>query len=118
MRKTFFIWLFITAAFFANGQGKTLYTVNFVKPKPGMKSGFEGNWKTHVAKFHKTSDKRVVYEILSGPRSGSYLIVEGPVSYGDMDVEKPNAKQHGLDLEKSFSPFLEDNTMNATYRWD
>src|SRR5437868_10204275 len=55
MRKTFFIWLFIVAAFCASGQGKTLYTVNFVKPKPGMKSTFETNWKLHLAKFHKTS---------------------------------------------------------------
>jgi hypothetical protein len=118
MRKTIFIWLFIAVAFFANGQGKTLYTVNFVKPKAGMKSTFEAHWKTHLATFHKTSDKRNVYEILSGPHSGTYCIVEGPISYADMDVDKPNAKAHGLDLEKNFSPFLENNTMNGTYRWD
>jgi hypothetical protein len=118
MRKTFFIWLFIAATFFASGQGKTLYTVNFVKPKPGMKSTFEANWKTHLAKFHKTSDKRNVFEIVSGARNGTYCILEGPISYADMDVDKPMAKEHGLDLEKSFSPFLEDNTMNGTYRWD
>jgi hypothetical protein len=35
-----------------------------------------------------------------------------------MDVDKPNAKAHGLDLEKNFQPFLEDNAMNGTYRWD
>ena len=33
MKKTFFLWLFIAAAFFANGQGNTLYEVNVVKPK-------------------------------------------------------------------------------------
>lgn len=118
MKKTFFLWLFIAAAFLANSQGKTLYTVNFVKPKPGMKSTFEVHWKTHLAKFHKTSDKRNVYEIMSGAHIGTYCIVEGPFSYADMDVEKPMAKEHGLDLEKSFQPFLEDNTMNGTYRWD
>ena len=118
MRKTFFIWLFIAAAFFASGQGQTLYTVNFVKPKPGMKSTFETNWKLHLAKFHKTSDKRNVYEIMSGAHQGTYCIVEGPLSYADMDVDKPNAKAHGLDLEKTFSPYLEDNTVNGTYRWD
>jgi hypothetical protein len=118
MKKTFFLWLFIAAAFFASGQGKTLYTVNVVKPKAGMKSTFETNWKAHMAKFHKTDDKRNVYEVVSGPHSGEYHIVEGPVAYADMDAEKPNGKEHGLDLEKNFSPFLRDETMNATYRHD
>ena len=72
MKKTFFLWLFIAVAFFANGQGKTLYEVNFVKPKPGMRSTFEANWKAHLAKFHKTDDKRTVYEVVSGPHSGEY----------------------------------------------
>ena len=118
MRKTFFLWLFIAAAFVVNGQGKTLYTVNFIKPKSGMRSAFEASWKTHLAKFHKTEDKRNVYEIMSGPDIGGYQIVEGPIAYADMDLEKPNAKEHGLDLEKSFYPMLEDKRMTATYRWD
>lgn len=118
MRKSFFLWLFIAAAFFASGQGKTLYTVNFVKPKAGMRSAFETNWKAHLAKFHKTDDKRMVYEVVSGSHIGEYHIVEGPIGYADMDTEKPNAKEHGADLEKNFSPYLEDERMNATYRHD
>ena len=118
MKKTFFLWLFIVTVFIANGQGKTLYKVNFVKPKAGMKSTFEAKWKAHMAQFHMTDDKRTVYEVLSGPHSGEYQIVEGPISYADMDIERPNAKEHGLDLEKNFSPYLEPNSMNATYRWD
>ncbi len=118
MKKTFFLWLCIAAAFLASGQGKTLYKVNFVKPKAGMRSTFETNWKAHLAKFHKTDDKRTVYEVMSGPNSGTYHIVEGPISYADMDVERPNGKEHGMDLEKTFSPYLEPNSMNATYRHD
>lgn len=118
MKKTFFLWLFIAVAFFASGQGKTLYTVNFVKPKANQKSAFEKNWKLHLAKFHKTSDKRNVYEVISGPYMGYYHIVEGPISYADMDMTKPNTKEHGMDLEKTFFPMLEDNRMNATYQWD
>lgn len=112
------MWLFIAISFFATGQGKTLYTVNFVKPKPGMKSAFEASWKTHLATYHKTDDKRMVYEVMSGPRTGEFHIVEGPIAYADMDAEKPNAKAHWLDLEKSFFPMLEDERMNGTYRWD
>jgi len=83
-----------------------------------MKSTFEANWKAHLAKFHKTADKRNVYEVMSGPNMGYYHIVEGPISFADMDSEKPMAKEHALDLEKTFFPMLEDARMNATYRWD
>ena len=117
MKKTFFLWLFIAAAFFANGQGNTLYEVNVVKPKAGMKSAFEASWKAHLDKYHKTSDKRTVYEVTSGPQSGSYVIVEGPFSYADMDKTLPNAKEHGLDLEKNFEPKLEPGSQNFITRW-
>jgi hypothetical protein len=117
MKKTLIMWLFIAASFFVSAQN-TLYTVNFVKPKPGMKSTFEAKWKAHLAMYHKATDKRMVYEVLSGPHIGSYHIVEGPLSFADMDKDKPMAKEHGLDLEKNFSPYIEDNSMNGTYRWD
>ncbi|HEX2683996.1 MAG TPA: hypothetical protein VHL77_08680 [Ferruginibacter sp.] len=118
MKKAIFVWLFMVIAFMVNGQGKTLYTVNMVKPKAGQKANFEAAWKAHAAKYHKTSDKRTVYEILSGPYTGYYQIVEGPISYADMDAEKPMAKEHSLDLDKNYFPMLEDQRMNATYRWD
>lgn len=117
MRKLFFLWLFIAASFLANGQGNTLYTVNFVKPKAAMKSAFEAAWKSHLAKFHNTTDKRTVYEVMSGPNIGTYHIVEGPFSYADMDKEKTNAKDHGLELEKTIFNMVESSS-NATYRWD
>lgn len=118
MRRSLFLWLFVTAGFFANGQGKTLYEVNVLKPKPGMKSAFETAWKAHIAKFHKSDDKRRVYEVLSGPHMGEYHIVEGPFAYADMDIDRPNAKDHGMDLEKTFSPLVEPTGMNATFRSD
>jgi hypothetical protein len=117
MRKTFFLWLFIAVAFFAHSQGSTLYKVNILKPKAGMKSAFEASWKLHMDKFHKTSDKRNVYEVTSGPDNGSYVVVEGPISYADMDKTIPTAKEHGLDLEKNFSPKLEPGSQNFIAQW-
>jgi hypothetical protein len=89
-----------------------------VKPKAGMRSTFETKWKAHLAQFHETDNKSTVYEVLSGPHTGEYHIVEGPISYADMDIDMPNAKEHGLDLEKNFSPYLEPNSMNGTFCWD
>lgn len=118
MKKTFLLWLLIAVAYFASGQGKTLYTVNFVKPKSGMKSAFEASWKKHMATYHKTDNKRMVYEVMSGTHMGEFHIVEGPFAFADLDAERPNTKEHLLDLEKNFFPMLEDERLNATYRWD
>lgn len=81
-----------------------------------MKSAFEASWKTHLNAYHRATDKRNVYEVTSGPENGSYVIVEGPFSYADMDKAKPNAKAHGLDLEKNISPKLEPGSQNFIAR--
>jgi len=117
MKKLFFTWLLMAGTIVSFAQGKTLYSVSTVKPKAGMRSTFEANWKAHLAKYHTKADPRVVYEITTGEHSGTYLIVEGPISYADMDVKLPNDKEHALDLEKNFSPFIESN-LSETYRYD
>jgi hypothetical protein len=118
MRKQFFVWLFLASAFFVSGQGNTLYVINSVTPKPGNKMAFETAWKTHAAKFHKSSDKRSVYEIMSGDHIGTYLIMEGPFSFADLDKDKPMAKEHAADLDKNYFPILEDERSNAYFRLD
>lgn len=109
--------LLCAATVTAFGQGSTLYRVNVLKPKAGMTSVFEESWKLHLAKFHNATDKRSVYQVTNGPESGSYVIVEGPISYADMDKVNPTAKEHSLDLEKNFSPKLDVTGNNSIYRW-
>lgn len=109
--------LFCAISISGFSQGKTLYRVNVLKPKQGMGSAFEETWKTHMNKFHGSSDKRTVWEITSGPDNGSLVVVEGPISYADMDVVKPNSKEHGLDIEKNFSSKLEPGSVNGLFRW-
>ncbi len=117
MRKTFFLWLLLAATIFANGQGSTLYRVNVVKPKLAMRSAFEASWITHLNQFHNTTDKRNVYEVVSGPELGSFVIVEGPFSYADMDKTSPTAKEHLLDLEKNYFPKLENTNGSFMVSW-
>ena len=109
--------LLCAATITAFGQGNTLYKINVVKPKAGMKSAFEDSWKMHLNKFHTGTDKRMVYEVISGSESGSYVLVEGPESYADMDKTLATAKEHTLDLEKNFTPKLEVTGTNSIYRW-
>ena len=99
------------------GQGSTLYRVNVVKPKAGMQSAFEASWKIHLDKFHKSTDKRMVSQIIDGTMNGGYVIVEGPISYADMDKDIPTAKEHTLDLEKTFTPKLDVTGNNSIFRW-
>lgn len=118
MKQSVLSWLLVATTCISYGQGKTLYEVNMVKPKPGMNSTFESKWKTHATTFHKNNDKRMVYEIITGPYAGYFQIVEGPMSYADMDLENPTDKAHLLDLEKNYFPLLDENRLHGIYRWD
>jgi hypothetical protein len=77
---------------------------------------FEAAYKQHVAKFHKADEKINVYEIMSGPNTGFYHLVNAGRSYADFDKERPDAAAHNLDLDKTFFPLL-DETINATFRF-
>ncbi len=101
----------------AYSQNANLSTVNTVRPKKGQKMAFEASWKQHLAKFHKADNKQAVYEILSGPHIGSFHLVNGQRSFADMDKDRADATAHNLDLDKTFFPLLEDQSMNATYRF-
>lgn len=116
MRKIFLLLLLaVTVSSF--GQGKTIYSVSWVKPKIGMTSAFETAWKAHVAKFHNGDDKRTVMEITSGDRSGYYQFIEGPMSYADMDVEKTNQTAHDLDYEKNVAVTLAEESGTYYYQY-
>ena len=105
MRKIFFL-LMLAASLNSFSQGKTIYSVSYVKPKIGMTSAFEAAWKAHLAKYHNGDDKRFVYEILSGDMAGYYAFIEGPFSLADMDAEKPGQAGHDQDYEKTVAPTL------------
>lgn len=109
MKKIFLLLLsFITLA--AYSQQSKIFTVHNITVKNGQKMAFEAAYKQHVAKFHKDDKEKVrVFEILSGPNAGSYQIVSGPSTYADMDRERSDNTVHGIDLDKSFFAYLENN---------
>jgi hypothetical protein len=116
MRKIFLL-LLMAVSVNTFGQGKTIYSVSWVKPKIGMTTAFETAWKAHLAKFHNGDDKRTVLEITSGDRTGSYMLVEGPMSYADMDVEKSNQAAHDADYEKTVAPTLAEESGTYYYQY-
>jgi hypothetical protein len=115
--KRFVFLLLVAVSFSAFAQKSMLYVVNTVKPKPGQRMAFEAAYKAHVAKFHKTSQKIFVDEILSGPYAGYYHVVNGPTNFEELDAVRPDDNEHNTDLDKNYAVYLE-NRMNGTYRWE
>ena len=115
MRKLLFIAITFacTTAF---SQGKTLYDVEMVQTKMGQGNAYEKSWKNHVAKFHNGDNKRYVYEILTGSNSGNFLVVSGPSSVADMDIERANSAAHSADYDMSVTPAVANITTAGTYR--
>jgi hypothetical protein len=108
--------IFMMVTYVAYTQQANLFTVHMVKPKNGQKMAFEAAYKTHVAKFHKT-DKVTVYEVLSGPRTGYYHVVSGPSTFADLDKERADRQVHGVDLDRNFFAYLENEGQTIYARW-
>jgi hypothetical protein len=116
MRKLFLAALLLGTGYVFS-QGKTLYGIALVQPKPGQTHAFEAAWKAHLAKYHNGDSKRTVYEILSGDNAGTYQMLEGPFTYADMDKELPNEKVHSQDFFTTISPKLDMDKEGYTYKW-
>jgi len=116
MRQLLFV-LCTVASISVLAQGNTLFSVEMVKPKTGQASAFETAWKMHLTKFHNGDSKRAVYEILSGPNTGCYLLVDGPSSFADMDKERADMAAHDKDYETNCASKVEMDGGNMVYRW-
>jgi hypothetical protein len=58
-----------------------------------------------------------VYEVQSGVRSGYYYLVEAPISYADLDNERPTDKAHDLDFLNTVTSKLEVDNGPEYYRY-
>ncbi len=118
MKKIILI-LLLSAAGNVYAQTKTLSSVNIVKPKPGQWAAFEDSWKAHLGKYHvkDTTNKRYVYEVQSGVRSGYYYLVEADISYADLDIERTTDKAHDLDFLNTVTNKLDIDNGPEYYRF-
>ena len=87
-----------------------------VQTKMGHGNAYEKAWKNHVTKFHNGDDKRYVYEILTGNNSGNFIVVSGPSSVADMDIERSNSAAHSSDYDMSVTPAVANVSTAGTYR--
>src|SRR5438874_6481395 len=117
MRKILFF-LLIAGTVNTFAQTSSLVGVLLVTPKIGQEQNFETAWIAHLKKFHQadTTDRRGVFEITSGPHTGSYYLTNGSMSWADLDIERSNDKAHDMDYASGISPKVESQSGETIYR--
>lgn len=73
----------------------------------GQNDMFEKALAAHNKKFHNADPFKVgVSEVKSGPASGSYTLVMGPVTFTQIGG-RPNSPEHNADWQKNVMPYVE-----------
>lgn len=92
------------------GQNKNVISTNRAFPKVDKVLEFEKALATHAGKYHTGDWKWQVFEIQSGPDAGGYHIVEGPLSWEQLDTRGNLGEEHNIDWNKNVAVFLTDKT--------
>src|SRR5689334_19999555 len=80
------------------------FEVIYVKPKLDKVDLFKKALTAHNKKYHATAPYKVnVYSVDTGPNSGAYAWVMGPVTWTQMDGA-PGQGEHIMDWEKNVNP--------------
>lgn len=83
------------------------FEVIYVKPKLDKVDLFKKALTAHNKKYHATAPYKVsVYSVDTGPYSGAYAWVMGPVTWTQMDAA-PGQGEHIVDWEKNINPNCE-----------
>jgi hypothetical protein len=95
--------------------------VNMATPKPGMQAQFEEGRKRHSA-FHaaqKDTWNILVWEVVTGDRSGSYMMASGGHNWKDLDGREAYDKIDAPDVAKNLEPYISNTTRSYyVYRDD
>jgi len=93
----------------AQTQPNTLCDVREAKPKPGAKAQFETGMKAHMAWHRKQNDTWSwgVFEILTGPKQGSYYVVSCGHDWKDLAALDVNTTAHDADMAATILPHVE-----------
>jgi len=100
LKKLGTVLLFMVGFTFAGlaQSGSVMFMSETLDPIPGHSSQLEKGVKAHNAKYHASGEaKATLSSILTGPRSGQYAWVQGPMSYASMD--KPLSAEHNADWD-------------------
>lgn len=91
-------------------QTKNVVSTNRAFPKIDKVLEFEKALATHAQKYHTGDWKWQVFEIQSGPDAGGYHIVEGPLSWEQLDTRGNLGDEHNIDWNKNVAMYLTDKS--------
>jgi len=114
------IFLLLVFPSFCLAQDKNVISVTRVFPKTDRVAAFEKALAAHAQKFHKGTWAWKVFTIETGPDANGYNIVEGPMSWDDVDNRGDLGKEHMADWNMNVTPLLIDrgNVSYSVYRPD
>lgn len=89
------------------GAKPTVTQVFVAKPNPNQAAQFDAGLKKHMEwhKAQKDSWTYIAYQIMSGPETGSYVIVTGGHQWADFDARTPMMPADGADARMNIGPF-------------
>jgi hypothetical protein len=86
---------------------KNTITTHRVWVKSGHEAAFKAALAAHAQKYHTGSWKWRVSDVVSGPDSGSFQIVEGPNSWTDLESRGDLGAEHSKDYQNNVQPHIE-----------
>ena len=110
--------LFLLCSTASLAQETTIYENIILTPIKQMEGKLMEGVKLHNAKYHsKGKSTATLYSILSGPNSGKFVWLDGPMTYADLD-QQPDAA-HMADWGKNIQSYITDEKIkHAQLHWE
>lgn len=115
----FFILVSLAAAGAQTPERNVLSSYRIL-PMPGKDARLRKALMEHAAKYHTGPWKWRVFQVLSGPDEGSYMVNEGVNSWTDLEGRKDISEDHQRDYERTVLPLSEKTFPSSflTYQKD
>ncbi len=117
MKRSLLLWALLVCAAgsaWPQAQSNPVGEVHFNKPKAGMQFQYEEARKRHMA-WHKAQNDKwswVTWEILTGPRTGAYMIVSPGHRWAEFDAREQFNMADAADADKNMGGLLADEGMS------
>jgi len=98
---------------FAISQTKNVVSSDRLFPKNDKIEEFEKALAAHAQKYHTGDWSWRVYDILSGPDAGGYMVTEGPSSWEQLDSRGDISPEHKMDFMKNVAPLTTEKNSSA-----
>lgn len=94
------------------------WETSYYRVKPGQEENFKKGLAAHNKKYHAANPYKIhVFDVMTGPNSGSFFLAMGPTTFSQMDG-RPAGDEHSADWAKAITPYVESVTETVYWRLD